>query len=128
MSGQNRSTSFLLPLPPSCIRGPELSDTIQIADAIASTDGAALSAYQQGIALIIAVQSIEQDLIRLEELKQTRLFLIEQLQVMEREHPRAFDTIRAAFERQSRQQPSPAVPETPAQREQSSASSLDEAQ
>ena len=112
MSPNDGSTAFRLPLPPSCIRGPELSDVTQIADAIASTDSAALSAYQEGIELLITIQALEQDLARLEELKQTRAFLIEQLELMEREHPQTFDQARAAFERQSGQQASSKAPQT----------------
>ena len=112
MTHNDRSTAFLSPLPLSCIRGPELSDLTQIADAIASTDGAALYAYAQGIELIITIQALEQDLARLEELKQTRMFLIEQLELMECEYPRAFDRTRAAFDRQQCQQAPSDAPQT----------------
>lgn len=103
MSRKAAQTAEILPTPPTCIRGPELADNAQIADQIRSADEAALQAYQQGIELIITIQGLQRDEAHLEELKQTRAFLIGQLELMEREHPRAFDAARATFDQRQRQ-------------------------
>src|SRR5947207_6041762 len=85
-------------LPETCIRGPELTDPATISTEIRAADRAALAAYQQGMELLIAARSLLDAQTRLQELSQTRAFLLHQLETLERQEPDRFTAALAAFD------------------------------
>jgi hypothetical protein len=85
-------------LPESCIRGPELSDPAVIAAEIQAAAPAALAAYQHGIELLITARTLLDAQLRLQELCQTRAFLLRQLETLERQHPDEFAAALAAYD------------------------------
>ena len=87
-------------LPESCIRGPELSDPALIAAEIQAADQAALAAYQHGTELLITARTVLDAQARLQELCQTRAFLLRQLETLERQDPDQFAAALAAYDRQ----------------------------
>jgi hypothetical protein len=94
-------------LPESCIRGPELSDPAHIAAEIQAVDQDALAAYQHGAELLIRARALLNAQTRLEELRQTRAFLLRQLETLERQDPEEFAAALAAYDRQRTEGRSP---------------------
>jgi hypothetical protein len=98
----------MTPLPETCIRGPELADPALIGAEIRAADSAALTAYQQGIHLLLTARTLLDAQSRLRELEQARAFLLGQLKTLEQQHPSQFAAALAAYDRTTR----PAPPST----------------
>ncbi len=85
-------------LPDSCIRGPEISDPGAISSEIGAADPAALAVYQHGADLLLSARALLDEQARLEELRQTRAFLLGQLRTLEQQHPVAFARALRAYD------------------------------
>lgn len=103
-----RPTTGYVPLsslPPDCIRGPEIRDVPEVERHITDTGDDALAEYERGIRNIGTVKRLLAQRAKLDELRQTRDFLLRQLDVLERTHPEEFARALLAFDQQQASPP-----------------------